>query len=516
MRRLQDISISTRLRILFGGVIVLMLLGSTLSFWQFRNVTSYGARLSGLERRVSSLLRLNNRLLDLMARLYRAAEQRDAHEFETSAWRLLDAFQWDSAEAMATLRGIASESDRDAALMSGVQSMVTSLPERVESMVQLARAEDWVALNARLLNQADQTDDVVAVLIGQVDADMASARTRLVESLDTAQSRAFNTLLFTALLSIGAAVLLGTFITRSITHPLTLLDRAARALAAGEFHHRVPVRGSDELAHVGEVFNTTAAELAGMFEEVQRQRTTAQAAEAALHDRAQELARANADLQQFAYSASHDLQEPLRIVALYSQLLKRKYTGQLDENADFYIGHLFRAARQMEQLISDLLAYTQTASINKDGDQVADMGVVLQRVLALLELQIRSEKCILHAEALPRVQAHEIHVQQLLQNLIGNALKYRSSSDPEIRIWAEREAESGHWIIAVRDNGIGIDPQYAVRIFGIFKRLHGHTYPGTGIGLAICQRIVERYGGRIWVESQPGHGATFRFTLPAA
>ena len=423
MRGLQNISISTRLRVLIGVVVLLMLLGSLLSFSQFRNVTSYTSRLSTLEHRVSSLLRLNNRLLELMARLDRAAEQRDARHFEETAWKLLDWFQRESAGPMAIVRAISQEDGQHAALMSGAQLMITGLPDRIASLVQLAQADDWVALNARLLNQADQTDDVVAAILGQVDADMANARTRLVDELEHAQTRALRTLVLTALLGAAAAALLGAFITRSITEPLTMLDRAARALAAGDFSHRVPVRGNDEAAHVGHAFNSTASELAHMFDEVRQQRAAAQAAQQALHEHARELARANADLQQFAYSASHDLQEPLRIIALYSQLLKKKYGGQLDERADQYIERVHTSARQMEQLISDLLAYTRSTNINPDENAAADVNAVLQRVLGIFEPQLQSHGGVVKAELMPVVRAHDIHVQQILQNVIGNALK---------------------------------------------------------------------------------------------
>lgn len=514
MRGLRDLSISTRLRMLFGTVIVLMLLGSALSLWQFRFITSQTSSLSRLEYRLSTLLRLDSRLLQMMAQLHRSAEHKNSAEFAADANQLLRSFKRQSAESKSVLQQISLDSERHAALMSGVMSMISSLEERIDSIVQLARVEDWVAVRARLLNQEDQTDKVVTALIGQVDSDMARARAVLVNDLETARSRAFNTLALTAFLTVAAAALLGTYITGSITQPLTMLDRASRALGAGDFHHRVPVSGSDELAHVGRGFNTAAAELARMFEEVQRQRETAETAEAALQEHAQELSRANADLQQFAYSASHDLQEPLRIVALYSQLLQKKYSGQLDDSGDVYIERVLSAALHMQQLISDLLAYTQTTSINKEGEAVSDMNAVLHHALELLDLQIRTEGARIEAESLPVVRAHHIHVQQLLQNLIANALKYRGTSPPKIRIWAERR--EGMWLIAVQDNGIGIDPQYADRIFGIFKRLHGQAYPGTGIGLAICQRIVERYGGRISVDSRLGEGATFRFSLPAA
>jgi light-regulated signal transduction histidine kinase (bacteriophytochrome) len=274
------------------------------------------------------------------------------------------------------------------------------------------------------------------------------------------------------------------------------------------------VHGQDELAHLAEAFNRTAAELSRLFEEVRRERLNAEAAHAALKQRAQELARVNADLQQFAYSASHDLQEPLRIVSLYSQLLHRKYSGHLDETGEEYLGYIRRSAGHQEQLIRDLLAYTQTTSDGVNADNITDCNAVFERVVHTLELQIRDHACHITSGPLPSVRVHEVHVQQVLQNLIANAIRYRSEAPPEIRITADRQNDL--CLFSVSDNGIGIDPQYARQIFGIFKRLHGSKYPGTGIGLAICQKIVEGYGGSIWVESQAGQGATFRFTLPAA
>jgi light-regulated signal transduction histidine kinase (bacteriophytochrome)/HAMP domain-containing protein len=315
-------------------------------------------------------------------------------------------------------------------------------------------------------------------------------------------------------LSLAAVALLGAVVTRTITKPLRELDIGTQALAAGDFQHRVNVRGSDELAHLAQAFNHSAQELARLFEEVRHERANAEAAHTALKQRAQELARASADLQQFAYSASHDLQEPLRVIALYSQLLHRRYSGQLDHSAEDYIGYIFRGALHLEQLIKDLLAYTQTGAAADQTVSSTDVSVVLERVVRMLEVTIRDQHCRIIARSLPDVKAHEFHVQQILQNLIANAIRYRAESAPEICITAERTADQ--WLFSVRDNGIGIDPQYAKQIFGIFKRLHGQKYPGTGIGLAICQKIVEGYGGRIWVESKLGQGATFRFTLPAA
>jgi signal transduction histidine kinase len=398
--------------------------------------------------------------------------------------------------------------------VESIRLMLERLPLRILNLVRLARSNDWIAVHARLLNHADQTDDVAAVLMAQVDADLISASSRLDEDLQKARKRAANTLVLAAMLSLAAAALLGAMVTRSITQPLSLLKAGARALAKGEFGYRVPVTGNDELAHLALAFNSSAAELARLFEESRSERANAESAHAALQEHVRELARVNVDLQQFAYSASHDLQEPMRTVALYCQLLQRTYAGRLDERADEYIGYIVRSALQMSRLLGDLLAYTRTSALGKPVGEVADANAILCRVLSILEPQITSERCALHAEQLPKVAAHEIHVQQLLQNLLGNALKYRSDRDPEIHISVTPQQD--RWLFAIRDNGIGISPVYAKQIFGIFKRLHGQKYEGTGMGLAICQRIVQLYGGEIWVDSELGQGATFCFTLPAA
>jgi PAS domain S-box-containing protein len=224
------------------------------------------------------------------------------------------------------------------------------------------------------------------------------------------------------------------------------------------------------------------------------------------------LRKSNDDLNQFAYAASHDLQEPLRLVALYSQMLQKKYSDRLDAQANQYVSYVINGAHRMEILLKDLLAYSQVGSL---GDGPASSVVVaeaLRKALLNLQASIDQNQALVTWNGLPTVHAHEIRLVQLLQNLLGNAIKYRGSDRPQVRIDAERQ--SGAWRFAVKDNGIGIKAEYVQQIFGIFKRLHGSNYPGTGIGLAICERIVKSYGGQIWVESSLGEGSTFYFTLP--
>ncbi len=228
-------------------------------------------------------------------------------------------------------------------------------------------------------------------------------------------------------------------------------------------------------------------------------------------EREAELRRANDDLQQFAYAASHDLQEPIRNVAVYSEVIARRYGDLLDQEGKQFLGFLTEGARRLGTLVTDLLAYTRAGIV--DGPDVpVDSTAVVENTLASLAEAIRECGAIVTQDALPEVLMGKAHLQQLFQNLIGNAIKYRGNEPPRVHVSAE--IRGGDWCFSVKDNGIGIDPKYNEKIFGVFKRLHNDKqFDGTGIGLAICQRVVERYGGRIWVESEPGRGSTFYFTI---
>lgn len=225
-----------------------------------------------------------------------------------------------------------------------------------------------------------------------------------------------------------------------------------------------------------------------------------------------ELARSNAELQQFARVASHDLQEPLRVIQGYVELLCRRYQGRLDAKADKFIGQIEDATQRMGQLIEGVLAHSRIRGCQ--GSQcITDCNGVVNDAIQNLEISIRETGAEIHYEQLPTVAADRLELLQLFQNLISNAIKYRASEIPVIQISAE-ETES-HWLFAVKDNGIGIETRYCDQIFDMFKRLHGKTdYCGTGIGLAICKKIAESHGGKIWVESEPEKGSTFFFTLP--
>ena len=233
-----------------------------------------------------------------------------------------------------------------------------------------------------------------------------------------------------------------------------------------------------------------------------------------LERKAAALERSNADLEHFAFVASHDLQEPLRAVASFAQLLSRRYTGKLDTDADEFIKFIVDGASHMQFLINDLLTYSRITTRGKPL-RPTDCNTVVDVTLRSLLMAIKSSDANIHVSQLPTLLADERQLTQLFQNLIANALKFtKPGQPPHITIGAQWEND--HHVLFVKDDGIGIDPQYAERIFTLFQRLHNkQDYPGTGIGLAVCKKIVERHGGRIWVESAINQGATFFFTLPA-
>ncbi len=236
--------------------------------------------------------------------------------------------------------------------------------------------------------------------------------------------------------------------------------------------------------------------------------------EAELAHKTRALAQSNAELQQFAYVASHDLQEPLRMVASYTQLLEKRYHGKLDKDADEFIGYAVDGANRMQRLIRDLLEYSRVGSESR-ATETTDCHLVLQQVMRNLSEAIKEHQAEVTHDPLPTVQANPTHLTQVFQNLIGNALKFKRGDSAQIHVGSK--AFPDHWEFSVRDNGIGIPTEQLDRIFAIFQRLHSrHAYPGTGIGLAICKRIVEKHGGNIWVESEIGKGSIFSFTVPRA
>jgi len=299
---------------------------------------------------------------------------------------------------------------------------------------------------------------------------------------------------------------------RLIVSPIRRLILLTRRVSSGDLRARAEIHGSGELHALGESLN----EMAEALDLRGHQRDEAESrlldANARLHRTVADLKRSNTDLEQFAYVASHDLQEPLRMVSSYTQLLAQRYQDQLDSDANDFIGFAVDGAHRMQALINDLLDFSRVGTTGVPFARV-DMAQVVERVKTDLKFRLEETGAVLTHDTLPGVQGDEIQIQQLLQNLVSNALKFRSDAPPRIHIAAEEN--EGSWRFSVRDNGIGVPTEHRDRVFVIFQRLHGRErYAGNGIGLSISKRIVERHGGTIWVESHPAGGSVFCFTLP--
>ena len=315
--------------------------------------------------------------------------------------------------------------------------------------------------------------------------------------------------------ALALAIILAIFTTRRIVRPIEALATSVWAISGGDFSQRVEVSSRDEVGQLASAFNqmvgdlrTTTTSIDNLNKEITERKRLGEE----LQKTIAELGRSNAELERFAYIASHDLQEPLRMVASYTQLLEKRYKDKLDADANDFIGYAVDGAKRMQQLINDLLTYSRVGTRGKPFEP-ADCMTVFEAAVANLDVAIRESGAEVTSDPLPSVMADEGQLVQLFQNLIDNAVKFHGEELPRIHVSAEQKGDE--WVFSVRDNGIGIDSQYLEQVFKVFQSLHGGKYRGTGIGLSIAKKIVERHGGRIWLESQPGKGTIVHFTIPA-
>jgi signal transduction histidine kinase len=364
---------------------------------------------------------------------------------------------------------------------------------------------------ARAQLAAERFAQVTAAVAG-LGRDIAVRRADAQDRLD-ASSRSM-AISFYVIAGVLALSLLAVWITmrRAIGRPLERLAAHARIVARGDLQHRLAGEGPADVVGLADDVDSMRLRILADLEDVRtsRERLEAQARE--LETKARDLERSNAELEQFAYVASHDLQEPLRKVASFCQLLQRRYEGQLDERADQYIGFAVDGAKRMQSLITDLLAFSRVG--RGETELIATpLDEVVTTALANLTRRVEESRARVEVQPLPVVLGDPVLLTAVFQNLIGNALKFHGDEPPVVRVKAEHNGTD--WTISCCDEGIGIDPEYAERIFAIFQRLHPkETYEGTGIGLALCRKIVEHHGGRIWLDTDATPGTTFRFTLP--
>jgi len=412
--------------------------------------------------------------------------------------------------------------------VAALQPLLAGMPVAQADLNQvLLRARSWrttyavPTINAVLATQAPLTGSSLtgpSVNKGRMDFDQIRhalahlqnnlnlQRNQAVGTLHDAASVLQATLIVIAAALLAAVIVLGFGLWRSAILPLRRLASDARQVAGGDFEHQMEPGGPAEMRAVGLDVNR-------MRERILAELSELQDAHATLEARTEDLQRSNSELEQFAYVASHDLQEPLRKVASFCQLLQRRYAGRLDAKADEYIEHAVDGAKRMQALINDLLAFSRVGRTAQRREPVS-CAVLLAQAWANLAADVRRTQATIEVGELPVVLGEASLLTAVFQNLINNALKFRADEPPRVTVSVRRDGE--FWLFSFSDNGIGIEPEYAERIFVIFQRLHDKaTYPGTGIGLAMVRKIIEYHGGRIWLDTTITAGARFWFTLPA-
>jgi signal transduction histidine kinase len=358
------------------------------------------------------------------------------------------------------------------------------------------RRDGRVASNDASLTAGKTQFDALRAALGATQTNLQRARDDARDQLDSAAHTALAAFIGFGVLLLLVVLLATVTLRRVAIGPIGRLADQVRGVARGDFDRAVEVDAAGEIVQLGQDIDRM------------RRRILAEAAD---------LQRSNAELEQFAYVASHDLQEPLRKVASFCQLLQTRYRGSIDERADQYIDFAVDGAKRMQVLINDLLAFSRVGRTNSHVAPV-DLDAVVREAESNLAARIEDAGATIEVGELPTVHGDPGLLTLVFQNLIGNAVKFRGEAPPHVRIDARRDEDGDHWKLTVSDNGIGIEPAYAERIFVIFQRLHSRaSYEGTGIGLAMCRKIIEHHGGRIWLSPNGegrGHGSTFAFTLP--
>jgi signal transduction histidine kinase len=405
------------------------------------------------------------------------------------------------AHARATLQEVQRRADewRAAVAIPVISAVHTQGPDAGQALVEAATTTRFDALRSSM---ADLQQEIQVLREASVEAARNTGNTLVAIQIAAAA----------IIIVAGAALLL--LLDRLVSQPVVELAEQVRTVADGDYERHITSRGSPELTGLADSVDGMRRQIAAELREVRQARAQVEWINEQLKIQAEELTRSNRDLEQFAYVASHDLQEPLRKVASFCQLLQRRYAGQLDERADQYIGFAVDGAQRMQRLINDLLAFSRIGRLTAGFTDV-DLNRVLGDVTSQLETRAGEDAEIVWSD-LPTVEGEEPLLTTLFVNLIGNSLKFRRPGvPPVIRVTAERDGNQ--WRITVRDNGIGIEAEFADKVFVIFQRLHARdAYDGTGIGLAIVKKIVEYHGGRIWLDLDVDEGTSINFTLPAS
>ncbi|MYW63142.1 HAMP domain-containing protein [Streptomyces sp. SID8379] len=411
----------------------------------------------------------------------------------------------DEKTALRALDGLVGTSTEAEDDLRAVRTDVRAWQRKVAQPIAAASARDAVRISADRATDGKQLFDTVRASLAGQQEHLRAARVRAGAELDTAQR--LRNWMFTAIALVIAVLMCGiTYaLRRGVTVPLTRLSAAAREVGRGQFDRQVPATGPADLQQL-------ARDVESMRERLVRELARSEEARTLLDQQAEDLKRSNAELEQFAYVASHDLQEPLRKISSFTQLLQRRYGDKLDERADQYIGFAVDGANRMQVLINDLLMFSRVGRVHDE--QTVEVGDCLSNAMDSLSVAIEESGARIDHDELPAVHGDAGQLSLLWQNLLSNAIKFRAPDRaPHIRVTVRQEQDM--WRFTVRDNGIGIAPEFREKVFVIFQRLHTReAYPGTGIGLAMCKKTVEFHGGTIAVDPVDGEGTSISFTLP--
>lgn len=384
-----------------------------------------------------------------------------------------------------------------------------------EPAIVATKADGVTSATTEQIDEGKRTFDAIRSSLSDLQRPLKASREAASRTLAHSLMLLRLVLLVSLALLLSVGLVTWVALRRWVTAPLAQFGTEVVTVESGDLSHEVSMKDAPaEIRLLAEQVERMRLRIVQEFAMAEQARDDAQRARAVVEEQAYDLARSNTELEQFAYVASHDLQEPLRKVASFCQLLERRYKGQLDERGDQYIGYAVDGAKRMQQLINDLLAFSRVGRLGPDFAPV-DLGVALAQAQRQLATMLDETGAIVTSDTLPTVNGESTLLVQLFQNLVANAVKFHGADPPRVHIGVRGAGDV--WELSCSDNGIGIEEQYADKIFVIFQRLHARdSYGGTGIGLAMCKKIVEHHGGRIWLDTTAISGAVFRWSLPVA
>ncbi|MFJ5542037.1 sensor histidine kinase [Micromonospora chalcea] len=414
-----------------------------------------------------------------------------------------------------SIRGLAADYPDVRRSLDVVEQQTAQWRSQVAEPVITTVERDGAEAGQALITDATrQQFDGIRSSVNTLQDEILTVRQETAERVNATSNTLVVLLIIAALVVTTAGVVMLLSLDRILIRPLAALVSQVREVADGDYRHHIEGSGPPEFRRLAEDIDQMRMKIARELDEVREARERIEWVNSQLQKQAEELTRSNRDLEQFAYVASHDLQEPLRKVASFCQLLQRRYAGQLDERADQYIAFAVDGAQRMQRLINDLLAFSRIGRLTTGFTEV-DLNKVMGDVAGQTEAAVQYADADLTWGEMPTIRGEEPLLTNLLVNLVSNSVKFRRPDVPP-KVHVSARLVDGEWEISCRDNGIGIEPEFADKIFVIFQRLHSKdAYPGTGIGLAIVKKIVEYHGGRVWVDTDAGEGTTIRFTLPA-